>query len=164
MPEFIADSGDGGHPAELFGDYITDAPNKTLFLDSDDYADTGFTLPNDVEWYTTLVNNVEGDPEALGLHVYSDDLANFSADIEALRQEAISEYSVFSILTIHYKTGGLADIYHGDEATAQSLGCTLNITAGEVWLIVSDLSGYSCEEYDQTLLYDVTNIATEFIT
>ena len=120
MPITIEDSGDGNHPAVLSGTYVTDDLNKTLGMGVDGQADSSFILPV-TPWILTEVFDLENIQYDLGLTVFSDDVSNILVDIEALRQEALLEYTTFIITTTHYKGSELVDVYRGDEVNQQCL-------------------------------------------
>ena len=120
MPAVIIDSGDGNYPATLTGTYVVDELNKTVSMGVDGQAESNFNFPA-TPWILTEVFDLEGVQYDLGLTVFSDDVSNILVDIEALRQEALLEYTTFTITTTYYKGSELVDVYRGDEANQQCL-------------------------------------------
>ncbi len=164
----IHDAGDGDYPAELSGDYTTDAPNNTITFDETGEGDTGFILPADAEWLLVEVYNIEGVEGTTGLTAYSSDISNIETDIEALRQEAIGYYTTFTIVTTHYKTGNLCDIYKGGSNAQQTKITTDYIYTPPVttWKLTNALTApwVLVEVVAGDLVYDNTNISTKFLT
>ena len=162
---FVKDEGDGLFNARTYGTYTEDPALYTLQLGEDGVADTGFILPSDTEWIITEVFDVEGIVGHIGLTVYNADVTNITADIEALRQEALGVYNTFRITTTHYLTGNKVDRYRGDENGVALKRCgNVDYTPPTtVWLITAITMSNTCGIYDQVLRYDVTNIETEFL-
>ena len=164
---FVQDEGDGYFNGRSYGGYIEDEANNILQLDATGKVYTNFILPDADEWFVFETYDINGNPGYIGLTVFSGDVTDLSNDIEALRQEAIALYTSFLLKVTHYKTISLVDIYSGDESNVCTLTCgDFPFTVPDtVWEIQDTIMAPTClpDVYDETMIYNSENIATEFI-
>ena len=166
---FVKDEGDGNYNGRSYGEYIEAPEDYVIQFGETGAIDTNFILPSASEWFMLEVCDVNGMEGYIGLTVFSADVSNLLVDMEELRVEAVGVYTSFYLRAMHYKTNDLADIYVGSDIDVVALGCVDQefIVPSTVWEITTALTGVKCvaaDIFDEHITYDITNIATEFVT
>ncbi len=120
MAEYIVDT-QNEDPAELSGDFEVDEDGKTVGFGTSGQADTEFVFPSSYPWLLAEIYDVEDISGDVGYTLLKTNTRDISSFLTFVRSKGIAAYTVFKIVVTHYKTGGVADVYRGDENTALSL-------------------------------------------